>query len=219
MHNPDNPKVVYLIRHAESAENVAPVFQSPDAPLSPKGHEQANKLAKRISRLAVGALITSPLPRAKETADAIAQETGMVPETSELFTERRKPTSLNGKPYADTEAGLVWRAWEDSNYTSGLRVGDGENLDDLIERADEALGFLKARPEGSLVVVTHGNFLRAVVARVLLGDQLNGETLRSFQHSASIKNTGITVLEHRPAFEKAASWHLQTYNDISHMDD
>jgi hypothetical protein len=37
-------KVVYLVRHGESEHNVLPVYQSPEAPLSEKGRQQAKKL-------------------------------------------------------------------------------------------------------------------------------------------------------------------------------
>jgi broad specificity phosphatase PhoE len=210
-------KIVYFVRHGESADNVLPVFQSPDSPLNDNGRRQAAMIANRVSRLSFEALIASPFQRAKETAEAIQQVTGKTPEFSTLFVERVKPTSINGKPFADKAANTAWRAWEKSLYTPGMRVEDGENFDDLVARADKALAFLSERREQALAVVTHGYFLRTIIARVLLGDLLSGEAFRRIQQRASMENTGLSVLRCEGGAESDARWHLWTYNDHAHL--
>ena len=210
-------KTVYLIRHGQSADNASPVFQSPDSPLTPKGRAQAQSIAERVSKLTFDSLIVSPFQRAKETADAITQMTGKVAEYSDLFVERIKPTSINGKSYGDKEADRAWREWEESTHTSGMRVEDGENFDDLMARADKALAFLTARPEESIVVVTHGVFLRMLVARVLFSTMLSGPLFKNFQRNAITENTGMTVLIYTDAFEESFAWRLWVYNDHAHL--
>jgi len=210
-------KTVYFVRHGESADNVAPVFQSPDSPLNEKGRGQAERIAERASKLPFDALIASPFRRAGETAQAVAAATGKSVEYSELFVERVKPTSINGKPYTDEHANTLWRSWEESLFTSGMRVEDGENFDDLVARADKALDFLLNRPEQSLLVVTHGYFLRTIVSRVLLGDLLSGEASRRFQMKVATQNTGITVLRYNAAFEEDPAWRLWIFNDHAHL--
>jgi broad specificity phosphatase PhoE len=212
-------KTVYFVRHGQSEHNIAPVFQSPDSPLSPEGMRQARRIADRVSRLAFEALIASPFLRARETAEAVARATRKEPEFSALFVERMKPSRINGKPFADEEAHAIWRDWERGLYTPGLRVEDGENFDDLVARADKALAFLGARSELSLLVVTHGYFLRAMLARVLIGDLLTGELFRRFQKSAATENTGLTVLRYHGAAGKPPRWRLWTYNDHAHLAD
>lgn len=210
-------KTVYFLRHGQSEANVAPVFQEPTSPLNRTGTEQAHMIADRVSRLSFDSLIASPFTRAAETARVIAEKTGKTPEFSELFVERIKPTSINGKPYADEHADAVWREWEKSLFTANLRVEDGENFDDLVGRADRALEFLRERSEAALVVVTHGYFLRTIVARVLFGTALTPEAFRNFQRAAGMENTGITVLQYREDFEDTAKWRLWTYNDHAHL--
>lgn len=210
-------KIVYFVRHGQSADNAAPVFQSPDSPLSEKGLKQAGLIADRVANLSFDGLISSPFERAKKTAEVIAKETGKIPEFSELFVERIKPTSINGKPYTDEQANLIWREWEKSLYTSELRIENGENYTDLINRADKALNFLDSRPEKSLVVVTHGYFLRTIIARVLLKDSLTCDAFKSFQEHASHENTGITVLHYQTGFEQKEDWRLWIYNDHAHL--
>ena len=219
MADSNRDKVVYCVRHGQSEDNVAPVFQSPHSPLSALGRQQAARIAERVSHLSFDALLASPYQRAKETADAIGRVTGKAPELVELFTERVKPTSVNGKPFTDAKADNVWRAWTQSLYTPGMRVEDGENYDDLIRRADAALALLQARAEPSLVVVTHGYFLRTMVARVILGDALSGEAFQHFHKVAAIENTGLTVLRYHAGFEEDPCWRLWIYNDHAHLAD
>ncbi|MFZ1075726.1 MAG: histidine phosphatase family protein [Minisyncoccia bacterium] len=217
IHESNIEKMVYFVRHGQSTGNITPVFQSPDSPLSEKGKEQAERIAERISKISFDALISSPYPRAKQTAEVIAKAAGKEPEFSDLFVERMKPTSVNGKTYEDKEATALWREWERSLYITGMRAGDGENYDDHVARADRALEYLAARPEKSLVVVTHGYFLRTIVARTIVGDLLSGELLRRFQRIAAMENTGISVLRFHGGFEEEPTWRFWIYNDHSHL--
>lgn len=210
-------KTVYFVRHGQSVDNISPVFQSTDSPLSEQGRQQADSIAERLVHLSFEALISSPLPRAEETAERIAERTGITPIFSDLFVERIKPSSVDGRPYDDAEAALTWHNWQESFYVSGARVEDGENFDDIVDRGDKALGLLEGRPEPSMVVVTHGYFLRTMLARVLVGDQLTGPVMRNFQTSAEMENTGITVLRRLSDYERDDHWQLWTYNDHSHF--
>ena len=214
---PNIEKIVYFVRHGQSEDNIAPVFQAPDSPLSEVGKEQAKSIADRVSKLSFEALLSSPFMRARQTAEAIAQATGKKPEYSELFGEAKKPIDLNSKSVDDPKAGEIWRAWQRSLYTPGVRAEDGENFDDLLARVDQALSYLKEREEKSLVVVTHGFFLRTLVGRVLLGKFLSGDILRKFVSGSSTENTGLTVLRYNVRFGEGSDWRLWIYNDHAHL--
>ncbi len=208
-------KVVYLYRHGETDDNIRPVFQSPDTPLSERGRSQAYALAGRMTKVRIEALVCSSLARARETVAPMAA-TGIPCVFSELFVERIKPEWLNGRSYSEPAADEMWQAWTESLYTSGLRVDDGENFDDIVARADYALAFLQDRPEREIGVMTHGFFLRVMLARVLMGNLLTGPLLRQFETHAEMQNTGITVLRFRSS-GTPSGWNLWTYNDHSHL--
>jgi broad specificity phosphatase PhoE len=213
---PEDEKIVYFVRHGQSTGNVTPVFQTLDSALNEKGKLQAAKIAERVSKLSFETLISSPLARTKETAETIAQATGKQIEFSKLFVERVKPTRLEGKRYDDQEADELWKQWELSLYTPGVKIEDGESYDDLVIRADKALEFLHARPERSLVVVTHGFFLCTIMARVLLTDSLTGDAFRNFQAHSQTENTGLSVIKYGPRYE-GTFWRLWVYNDYAHL--
>lgn len=210
-------KIVYFVRHGQSNDNVAPVFQALDSPLSEEGLKQAKFIATRISKVSFDKLISSPLQRTKQTAEEISKVVSKPIEFSDLFVERVKPSSIGGKPYSDPKASQTWRDWEESLVSEGMKVEDGENYQDIIQRTDKALEYLYNQSEKTLVVVTHGYILRTLVARVLLGDTLTPESYKNFQKVASMENTGITVLSYEGAFEQDPCWRLWIYNDHAHL--
>ena len=61
---------VWLVRHGDCYEGIT----GEDPALSPRGREQARRLADRLRRLPVEAVYASPLRRARETAAAIAAD-------------------------------------------------------------------------------------------------------------------------------------------------
>lgn len=217
MQDLNKEKIVYLVRHGQSIDNVAPVYQHYDSPLSPVGKDQAGKVALRVSNLAFDCLITSPQPRAVETANAIAKATGKIPEYSYLFVERQKPKRINGASHKDEKATAVWRKWNDSLYLPGVKVEDGENFDEIIKRADDALNFLLERQEKTILVVTHGYFLRTLIAKVLTDNLLTGDLLKKIQSVGLIENAGLSALKYKADMDGRYSWRLWFYNDHSHL--
>lgn len=211
-------KTIYFVRHGESEDNTRPVFQAKESPLSERGREQAEKVAERALKLDFEALISSEYPRAKETAEVISKFTNKVPEYTKLFTERIKPSSINGKPHSDEAAKEISKKWQKSIYERGLKVEDGENYEEIVGRADAALDFLKNHPAENILVVTHGFFLRVLMARVILGDTLTGENLKHFQTVTAMKNTGLSVIQLSKWNEEMdATWRFWIYNDHSHL--
>ncbi len=210
-------KTVYFVRHGQSVGNATAQFQGPDSPLSAIGQAQAHDVGSRLAKIDFETIIASPWARARETAEVIANVTGKEPEFSELFIERVKPESINGKLHSDSEASVVRGEWEKSLWTPGLRVEDGENFDDLAVRSERALAFLAKRSEKTLVVVTHGYIIRTILARVLLGHQFSAPVFKEFQESINLENTGITALRLVVEGDTAPRWKLWIFNDHAHL--
>ncbi|MDP2655923.1 MAG: histidine phosphatase family protein, partial [bacterium] len=80
-------KTVYFVRHGQSEGNVGTVFQPLNSPLTEKGREQAEYIAERAASLSFESVVSSPLTRARETAEAIAKRTKKSIEFSDLFVE------------------------------------------------------------------------------------------------------------------------------------
>lgn len=208
-------KSIYLVRHGESEGNVGPRYQGDTAPLTENGEKQAQFIAKRAKKLSIDTLIASPILRAQQTATYISNETGLPIETSDLFVERRRPSvqvdNLKTSPEViEAEAEII-----KSSGISGYRYSDEENFDDLKLRTGEALAYLAHHPASSLLVVSHGVFLRNIIARVIFGENLSGPECTAVLETFVASNTGITVLTHDAT--RKNQWNIVSWNDHAHL--
>jgi broad specificity phosphatase PhoE len=70
--------VAYVVRHGETQLNAEGRFRGPtDAPLSDKGHEDAENLRKLFSKVSLGAAYTSSKTRAMQTAEHVLDPKGI----------------------------------------------------------------------------------------------------------------------------------------------
>jgi len=69
-------KTVFLIRHGQSTGNISPTYQSIESKLSDEGQKQAELIANRVSNLDIDGFISSPILRARQTAEIISKKTG-----------------------------------------------------------------------------------------------------------------------------------------------
>ncbi len=90
---------VILLRHGETALNAARVMQPAATPLSERGQAQARAVAQRLARRGgIGAIVSSDLPRAWLTAEAVAAALALPVQSSALLQERNFG-DLRGRPY------------------------------------------------------------------------------------------------------------------------
>ena len=222
-------KTIYFVRHGESESNInirlmQGAFQGETSPLTPKGEEQARFIAERCTKLPIDVILSSPAVRARSTAHAIQMATGATLEEHAMFTERRSPSELFGRPRSDPEMQKLVVRWYETFYQDGVRVGDGENFEDLKTRVCAALDYLAKRPEQHILVASHGFFLHMVISVVLLGDTLTVDEFRRVARKVRMNNTGITQLEYflpedgrnldKVPYEK---WVLRIWNDHAHL--
>jgi broad specificity phosphatase PhoE len=185
-----------LIRHGETPLNAARVLQPADTPLSPRGLEQAIALAQRLAGAGIAGVVSSDLPRARQTAGAIAAACGL-PITVLPLLQERNFGALRGRPY-------------DSFEFDPLRMVDapegGESHAQFELRAAaafEALLPLRRRAGGPLAVVTHGLLLRAWLQRPL--------QLGPLPMPTHVANTSITIVTAQPPHR------VLRINDTEHL--
>ena len=80
--------MIHLARHGQTAYNAEGRFQGHlPVPLDDTGREQARALAEAVAQVEVRGFVCSPLARARETAEIVAQRIGMEPEEDARFCE------------------------------------------------------------------------------------------------------------------------------------
>ncbi|MBL0728399.1 histidine phosphatase family protein [Piscinibacter sp. HJYY11] len=169
---------IILVRHGETPLNVARTLQPADTPLSETGLRQAQAVAQRLAGLQIAAILSSDLPRAMQTAQAIAAATG-APITFTPLLHERNFGDLRGQPY-------------DSLPYNPLTMTDappgGESVAAFEQRVAQAFAqmvALRGQVEGHLAVVTHGLVIRALLARHL---SLGADAL-----PLRVGNTSVTI--------------------------
>jgi probable phosphoglycerate mutase len=173
-----------LIRHGETPLNVARVLQPADTPLSARGVEQARALARRLSDMHVAAIISSDLPRARQTAELIAAATAAPIETSELLRERN---------FGDWR-GLAYDTLPANPLTMAGAPPGGESSAAFEARVALAFALVVQRAaalRGTLAIVTHGLVIRAMLASHI---RLPAGTVQP----AHLGNTSLSMFEALP---------------------
>jgi len=134
-------------------------------------------------------MLVSPYERTQETSEIINQQLPhpLQRETVELLSERRNPSEIIGKSIVDPEVVNIVDHMDKSYHSDDYRFSDEENFQDLKERARKLLDYLGTRREKTVLVVTHGIFLRMIAAYILYGDSLDSKTynLISFLNAAN----------------------------------
>ena len=146
---------IALVRHGETEWNRERRIQgSTDIPMNDTGRDQAHATAARLDTAGWDAVVTSPLSRARETAEIIAHRLALpAPRVEPELAERRHGTleGLTGEERRALEAEAV--------PIEGL-----ESRVSVVSRAVPALLRLGARhPGGSVVAVTHGGVIQSVL--------------------------------------------------------
>jgi broad specificity phosphatase PhoE len=163
----DGDTVVALVRHAESAANLAERWQGiSDGPLSPRGKQQGAGLASWYGR--ADHVYTSHLERARHTAEAFADSHGLAvtvrPDLHEMAFgewENLSPAEVRAKFPEEWEQ--VYDLGQDLR-----RGGTGESLAGASARLGTALEEIAASHRGDRVAVfTHGGVIRGFVGSVL----------------------------------------------------
>jgi broad specificity phosphatase PhoE len=191
---------IVLVRHGETALNAARVLQPADTPLSARGQAQAAAVARRLAaRGDVAAVLSSDLPRAWATAQAIAAAAAAPLQSTALLQERNFG-ALRGRPY-------------DALGFDPLQMAEappgGESAADFERRVQAAFVDMCRHAgalDADLVVVTHGLLIRRLLAGPLrcAADTLDG---------LHLGNTSVSIFDARPPHA------LQLLNCTLHLQD
>lgn len=209
-------KTIYFIRHGESEGNIGPVRQDKFSSLSALGREQAAFMAERCTNLPIDILVASTMTRAQQTASILGDKIKKEVIPSDLFAERRRPSAQTGKPKDNTESLVIDKEIWNNFGTPGYRHSDEENFEDLRDRARQVLEFLASRPEDHIAVITHGFFMRILLAYVVFRERLTGRECELFMRTFHMENTGLTIIKYAGP-DKEPPWWVWTWNDHAHL--
>ncbi|HWQ12250.1 MAG TPA: histidine phosphatase family protein [Roseiflexaceae bacterium] len=189
---------VYLIRHAQSEENIldlkrrttledfnAILRRSPEVALTPLGMRQAQAVAASLAGVGIERLYTSPFVRARSTAAAIGAALGLEPvvleELREVLPQIRErplqPASLR-RFFVRSYVRMLWPRGLEETWLSSYR------------RARLALNHITATPAEAVAAVSH----RGLIGLLLLAARRR-RGWRVIQRDLS--NGGISIIASR----------------------
>ena len=201
--------VLILIRHGATENNLAdpPILQgrSANPGLSETGRKQARSSARQLEEIDIASVFASPLVRAVETAEIIAEphrlQVNQVPELTEVDVGEWENRSWVHIAVEDPEAYDKFM----SNPAENGYLG-GESFNDVYNRVAPAMTHLLESNLGKTIVVVAHN----IVNRVLLANAIGIPIARA--RDISQENCGINILK----FENGKS-KLKTLNTTFHL--
>ncbi len=197
---------IILVRHGQTPWNKDKIFRgSVDIPLNDQGREEARLAGEWLKGETIQAAYCSPLSRARDTGEAIAQHHGLqvldLPGLTDLCYgewERLPLTEVKGK-YAD-----LYRQWETAPHT--VRFPKGETLDEVKVRAWAAVEEVTRRhPDETVLLAAHRAVNKVLIAAFIGLD--NSHFWRIGQDTTAVNRFNLV----------GDTWHIMSVNDTCHL--
>jgi alpha-ribazole phosphatase len=145
---------LYCLRHGETRYNRLGLCNDDpgrDVRLTSEGIRQAEVVGERLKSAPIERIITSELPRTRETADIINRHHGVPMESHQALNDIR--TGFESRPVAEYFAAT-------GHDRLHLSVNGGESLLDYKRRVTGFIDWLAVQPEETVLVVAHEETLR-----------------------------------------------------------
>ena len=161
--------MVLLVRHGLTAGTGHVLTgRTPGIPLDDRGREQATTLAARLAEVRLDAIVTSPLERCRQTAEAIAAAHGGEPlpvKEDEQFAEVNYG-DWTGQPLKRLAKEPLWRVVQAHPSAVRFPGEDAESLLEVQHRAVQAVREWNARlgKDAVYLICSHGDVIKSVIA-------------------------------------------------------
>jgi phosphoserine phosphatase len=163
---------IVLVRHGQTDWNKKELFRGrADIPLNQVGIQQATKTAHHLKILdfSINKVYSSPLQRALQTAQAIANQLDIPPvEEVEDFIEFDYG-QWEGQPY-DTikkKSPQMYKQW--LNDPIQLKIPGGETLEQVKDRVKRALDLIMRQSKDQNIVIVSHKAITKIIIGILLG--------------------------------------------------
>jgi broad specificity phosphatase PhoE len=211
--------IIYFVRHGATSANKEHRYQDAHTVLSPEGEIQAGKVAEHLSSLVLNEIWSSPMTRAKQTAEIINSYHHLeIVEHPEL-RELKRASILEGKlpdhPDVLKHKEIVKTQEMLDPY---FKYQDSESFVDVINRSKVIVAKLEKRAQEvkddwSICVTTHGILLSTVLLCIILGETAQPEQVLHGVRRTRHENTGISLVRYQEPF----GWKVITINDAHHL--
>ena len=184
---------VLLLRHGLTALT-GPILSgwTPGLHLDERGRAQVASLGERIRAVPLAAIVSSPLERCRETAEAVLA--GREPAPPLHVDDRLGEVhygSWTGRPFTELTKDPLWRVVQ--AHPSAAAFPDGEGLAAMAARAAEAVRDWNERlgPDATYALVSHADVIKSLIADAL------GLHLDGYQR-ITVDPASLSVIQYTP---------------------
>lgn len=233
------PDLLYLVRHGESAGNVAReaamaageltidlAVRDVDVPLSSRGEEQAIALGKWFAALppeqTPNVILTSPFLRAQNTAKIVAKSAGLSPDRFTLVVDERLREKEFGILDRLTRVGIEAYHPDQAEFRKLLgkfyhRPPGGESWCDVILRLRSAIEMISREYCGERVLLVCHSVV-VLCMRYLLEHMTEDEILQ-IDRDTDVANCSVTSYHYDAAAGPRGKLNLDVFNFVAPLEE
>ncbi len=194
----------YCVRHGESSYNAEGRIQGQsDVPLSDLGRLQGKAVAAELAKAPIKAVFSSPLRRALQTAEPLAEALNLPIQTDPRLME------IHAGIFQDQLRSDLpelypqeWACWQSGD--PDFAIPGGETRRRLMQRGREAFESIRELGHQQIAVITHGGLLAAALKALL--------EIPAERHPFVLQNGSITRLAWTQVEPK-----LFTFGQVDHL--
>jgi probable phosphomutase (TIGR03848 family) len=161
---------VLLLRHGRTTANTGGVLAgwTPGVQLDETGTAQVGAVAERLARVPLAAVVSSPLERCRQTADAVARGRDLEVQSDDRLGEARYG-DWTGRTIKDLVKEPLWKVVQQHPSAAVFPGPEGEGLAETQARAVAAVRAWNATlgPEAVWLACSHGDVIKAILADAL----------------------------------------------------
>jgi probable phosphoglycerate mutase len=208
---------IYFLRHGEckSASLIKAAHPPPDDSLTARGLLQAHQTGVATQKLAITAILSSPLVRCLQTSDIVSAQLGLEYQVVPFLEEWRMPSDVIGKTREQYPAWYhEYRKRRASDWTE--IPNDGESVQQLVIRVRSAIQYFhdELPSHAAILVISHAMCIRFMVGAYLLPPSSTPGELLLFANHLELRHCSLTHISLTEHFPHPT---LLAINDCSHL--
>jgi probable phosphomutase (TIGR03848 family) len=161
---------VILLRHGRTTANAGGILAgwTPGVQLDETGAAQVGAVGERLARVPLAAVVSSPLERCRQTADAIATGRDLEVQTDDRLGEARYG-DWTGRAIKELVKEPLWKVVQQHPSAAVFPGPEGEGLAQTQARAVAAVREWNAKlgPDAVWLACSHGDVIKAILADAL----------------------------------------------------
>ncbi|TGD25338.1 histidine phosphatase family protein [Companilactobacillus suantsaicola] len=203
---------LYFVRHGKTQWNLEGKYQGGhgDSPLLDESLHDISLLAKRLKDVDIDHMYTSPLPRAKTTAETLIKDLHRQIALTVVDGLREFDLGImEGRKFSELELEMpeVIYAFRNEPKDYDYSLIRGESFEQVAKRTTEAVEEIvnENNGQGNVVIVSHG------AALVTLIQSLLGTSVKDIRKDGGLSNTSLTHLQYKNGQYKLIEWNETGY--------